>query len=64
MEMYDGAYCGGRDLRDDPFAAPLGADSMAGLPPAFVVLAGCDPLRDECRAYAQRLRLTVSRSRR
>jgi acetyl esterase len=56
MEKYDAAYTGGRDLRDDPGFAPLRAESLAGLPPAFVALAGCDPLRDEGREYAQRLR--------
>jgi acetyl esterase len=50
------AYTGGRDLNDDPFVAPLNAKSLADLPPAIVVLGGCDPLRDEGRLYAQRLR--------
>jgi acetyl esterase/lipase len=49
------AYMGGRDLDRDPFVAPLAAESLAGLPPAIVVLGGCDPLRDEGRLYAQRL---------
>jgi acetyl esterase len=49
------AYTGGRDLNDDPFVAPLRAESLADLPPAIVVLGGCDPLRDEGRLYARRL---------
>ena len=48
-------YTGGKDLDDDPFVAPLRAESLAGLPPAIVVLGGCDPLRDEGRLYARRL---------
>ena len=54
--LYWEAYCGGRDLDAEPFAAPLWADSLKGLPPALVVLAGCDVLRDEGRAYSKRLR--------
>jgi acetyl esterase len=54
--MYWQAYCGGRDLNGDPFAAPLWADTLKGLPPALVVLGGCDVLRDEGRAYANKLR--------
>jgi acetyl esterase len=49
------AYMGGRDLNGDPFVAPLEAESLSGLPPAIVVLGGCDPLRDEGRLYARRL---------
>jgi acetyl esterase len=55
-EFFWSSYSGGRDISRDPFAAPLQAPSLEGLPPAFVALGGCDPLRDEGRAYAARLR--------
>lgn len=55
-ERYWAAYSGAHDIDRDPYAAPLHAESVAGLPPALVVLGGCDMLRDEGRAYATRLR--------
>jgi acetyl esterase len=55
-EQYWSAYSAGKDLDGDPYAVPMAAEHLGGLPPALVVLGGCDMLRDEGRAYAGRLR--------
>jgi len=48
-------YLTGAHDTDDWRASPARAETLAGLPPAFVITAGADPLRDEGDEYARRL---------
>lgn len=41
--------------QNDPQASPVRAKSLAGLPPAFVATAECDPSRDDSEAFAAKL---------
>jgi acetyl esterase len=44
------------ELAESPYVLPNRASTLRGLPPATIILAECDPLRDQGLAYAERLR--------
>jgi acetyl esterase len=55
MRYYIDCYLPEEAHRQHPYAAPLLADSYAGLPVAWIVAAEHDPLRDDAQAYAEHL---------
>jgi acetyl esterase len=55
MEWYFGHFLPPDLPADAPYVFPLEAEDLAGLPPAFVLTAEFDPLRDEGIALARRL---------
>jgi len=56
MEWFAGHYLPNMADRANPYAAPLQATNLSGLPPATVILAEIDPLRSEGEAYVEKLR--------
>jgi acetyl esterase len=56
MRWFTAHYLGRKEEANDWRVSPLRAPSLVGLPPALILTAGFDPLRDEGAAYATRLR--------
>jgi acetyl esterase len=55
-DWYLAQYLPDRSVERDPRASPLFAADLSRLPPALVMTAGFDPLKDEGRAYAEKMR--------
>jgi acetyl esterase len=56
MDWFYSHYAGSWEDAKDPRLSPLHGADLAGLPPAVIVTAEYDPLRDEGEAYGEALR--------
>jgi len=55
MRYYLDAYLSGDMHTDEPYAVPMRARDLSGLPPTWLLAAGLDPLHDEVLAFGARL---------
>ncbi|MEX6723283.1 alpha/beta hydrolase [Parapedomonas caeni] len=56
MDYFAASYLPKGEARADVRVSPLRADDFAGLPPTVLFVAGLDPLRDQGRAYGEKLK--------
>lgn len=56
MVEYRDAYLRDEADQRDPLASPYHVEDLTGLPPAWITTCSADPLRDDGRVYAERLR--------
>jgi acetyl esterase len=66
MEWFTNHYLNSEDEKDNLLASPLYSSNLRGLPPALIITAEYDPLRDEGELYGHRLKeagvpVTISR---
>ena len=55
LRWFHSNYVPNPDEMRHPYASPLFAEDHSGLPPAVIITAGFDPLRDEAQALAKAL---------
>ncbi len=62
LEWFASCYLGPDGRADDPLVSPALHPAPPGLPPAVILAAECDPLHDEARLWADRLRAVGGRA--
>jgi acetyl esterase len=56
MGLFSKLYVQNSEWRNHPYATPLNAPDVSCMPPALIITAEYDPLRDEGEVYAEKLR--------